>query len=66
MGCSTGARMANSVDLLGPLTLLWNRLHHNAMFSGHVLLHRCHTPSHISIMVASHCHTIVLANVVVQ
>ena len=60
--CSTGARTADSVDLLGPLALLLSRLHDDTMFSGHVVLHRCHTSSCISIVLASHRHPIVLAN----
>ena len=57
---------ADFVDLLGPFVLLRSRLHYDAMFSGHVVLHRHHTPGHVSIIITKHCHTVMLTNMIVQ
>ena len=58
--------MADLVDLPGPLALFRSRLHHDAVISSHVTLHHRHAPGCVSIVIAGHCHTIVLTNMVVQ
>ena len=59
-------RMADLVDLLGPLALLRSRLHYDAMPGAHVALHCHHTPGHVPIVIAGHCHTIMLMDMIVQ
>ena len=57
---------ADLVNLLGPLALLRSRLHYDAVFSGHVALHRHHTPGRVSIVMTRHRHTVMLTNMIVQ
>ena len=59
-------RMADLVNLLGPLVLLRSRLHHDAVLGAHVALHRQHTPGRVSIVIAGHRDTVVFTNMVVQ
>ena len=57
---------ADLVDLLGPLALLRNRLHYDAVPGAHVALHRHHTPSHVPIVIAGRHHTVMLTDMIVQ